>query len=49
MRQINQHAKIKIGDRVISSGLGGLYPKGILIGWVVKYGISDMNSSKQQY
>ena len=34
MKQINQHAKIKIGDRVISSGLGGLYPKGILIGWV---------------
>ena len=34
MRQINQHSKIKIGDRVISSGLGGLYPKGILIGWV---------------
>ena len=34
MRQINQHAKIKIGDRVISSGLGNLYPKGILVGWV---------------
>jgi rod shape-determining protein MreC len=34
MRQINQHANIKIGDRVISSGLGGLYPKGLLIGWV---------------
>ena len=34
MRQINQHAKIKIGDRVISSGLGNLYPKGILIGWI---------------
>lgn len=34
MRQINQHATIKIGDRVISSGLGGLYPKGLLIGWV---------------
>ena len=34
MRQINQHAKIKIGDRVISSGLGNLYPKGVLIGWV---------------
>lgn len=34
MRQINQHAIIKIGDRVISSGLGGLYPKGLLIGWV---------------
>ena len=36
MRQINQHANIKIGDRVISSGLGGLYPKGLLIGWVRK-------------
>ena len=34
MRQINKHANIKIGDRVISSGLGGLYPKGLLIGWV---------------
>ena len=34
MRQINLHAKIKIGDRIISSGLGGLFPKGILIGWV---------------
>ena len=34
MRQINQHAKIKIGDRVITSGLGNLYPKGVLIGWV---------------
>tara|TARA_B100001250_G_C19715538_1_gene751276 strand:- start:146 stop:982 length:837 start_codon:yes stop_codon:yes gene_type:complete len=34
MRQINLHAKIKIGDRIITSGLGGLYPKGILIGWV---------------
>ena len=34
MRQINQHANIKIGDRVITSGLGGLFPKGLLIGWV---------------
>ncbi|HJL93679.1 MAG TPA: rod shape-determining protein MreC, partial [SAR324 cluster bacterium] len=30
MRQINRHANIKIGDRVISSGLGGLFPKGLL-------------------
>ena len=28
MRQISRHANIKIGDRVISSGLGGLFPKG---------------------
>ena len=35
MRQINRRADVKIGDRVISSGLGGLYPKGILIGSIV--------------
>ena len=36
MRQINRRAKVKKGDRVISSGLGGLYPKGILIGTIVE-------------
>ena len=36
MRQINRRAKVKIGDRVITSGLGGLYPKGILIGTIVE-------------
>ena len=36
MRQINRRAKVKKGDRVITSGLGGLYPKGILIGTIVE-------------
>ncbi len=36
LRQINRRAVIKLGDRVISSGLGGMFPKGILIGTVTK-------------
>ena len=36
MRQINRGSKVKKGDRVITSGLGGLYPKGILIGTIVE-------------
>lgn len=29
-------AKIKVGDRVLSSGLGGIFPKGLFIGTVSK-------------
>ena len=36
MRQINRRAEVKKGDRVITSGLGGLFPKGILIGNIVE-------------
>jgi rod shape-determining protein MreC len=28
-------AKLKVGDRVISSGLGGIFPKGRVVGTVV--------------
>ena len=36
LRQINRRAKIKEGDRVITSGLGRIYPKGVLLGTVVE-------------
>ena len=36
LRQINRRAKIKEGDRVITSGLGRMYPKGVLLGTVVE-------------
>ncbi|HIL88515.1 MAG TPA: rod shape-determining protein MreC [Deltaproteobacteria bacterium] len=36
LRQINRRAEIKEGDRVITSGLGRMYPKGVLLGTVVE-------------
>ena len=37
MRQINRRVKLELGDRIITSGLGGLYPKGILIGTISNF------------
>jgi len=34
MKYIPLNADIKVNDRVISSGLGGVFPKGFLIGTV---------------
>ena len=36
MTYVDRNAKIKSGESVITSGLGGIFPKGILIGTVVK-------------
>lgn len=36
MTYVDRNAKIKSGENVITSGLGGIFPKGILIGTVVK-------------
>ena len=36
MTYVDRNAKIKTGENVITSGLGGIFPKGILIGTVVK-------------
>ena len=35
MRYVDFHADIRIGDTIISSGLGEVYPKGLLIGTVI--------------
>lgn len=32
MRYLSKKTKAKLGDRIITSGLGSIYPKGILIG-----------------
>lgn len=34
MEFINKNAKIEPGDEVVTSGLGGIFPKGLLIGYV---------------
>ena len=36
MTYVNRAAAIRAGERVISSGLGGVFPKGVVIGTVVK-------------
>jgi rod shape-determining protein MreC len=36
MTYVDRNAKIKPGENVITSGLGGIFPKGIFIGTVVK-------------
>ena len=36
MTYVSRHAKIRNGESVITSGLGGVFPKGILIGTVTK-------------
>lgn len=40
MKYISQDADIQVGDPVISSGLGGVFPKGLLIGKVSQVGES---------
>ena len=35
LRYVDFHEDIRIGDTIISSGLGAVYPKGLLIGTVV--------------
>ena len=34
IKYVPNNAKIKVGDRVLSSGLGGIFPKGLFIGKV---------------
>ena len=36
MKFVPMGASMKVGDRVISSGLGGIYPKGLMVGKVTK-------------
>lgn len=39
MKYLPRESKVRVGDLVVSSGLGGIYPKGLLIGKVT--GISE--------
>lgn len=36
LRYVNANSSIQVGDRVVSSGLGGRYPKGITIGRITE-------------
>ncbi len=40
MLYVSRHSDVRIGDAVVTSGLGGVYPSGIPIGSVVEAGMS---------
>lgn len=46
MTFVHRQAKIPIGAKVISSGLGGVFPKGVLIGTVTK---AEINAGTGMY
>ena len=46
---INRNSKIDINDQVTTSGIGGVFPKGIYIGKVEKIDIDKYNLSKTLY
>ena len=35
MKFVPISAKVSVGDKVVSSGLGGVFPKGLMVGTVV--------------
>ena len=41
MEFINKDARVREGDEVVSSGLGGTYPKGLLIGYIEQVSLDD--------
>ena len=47
MTFVNRDAKIKSGETVITSGLGGVFPKGLLIGSVVHAQINAQSGMYQ--
>ncbi|WP_172189323.1 rod shape-determining protein MreC [Lentilactobacillus kribbianus] len=49
MGNITSKAKIKKGDRVATSGLGGVMPKGIYVGQVSKVSADDYGLAKKVY
>jgi rod shape-determining protein MreC len=38
MEFVDQNAAVKEGDRVVTSGLGGTYPEGLVVGRVTRVG-----------
>jgi len=39
--QVDRNVEVEIGDRVITTGHGGIYPRGLLVGHVSRYEVSS--------
>ena len=49
MKRIDSSFEVEIGQKVISSGLGGIFPKGLLIGEVTEVSTDDYGLTKLAY
>ncbi|OCS94684.1 rod shape-determining protein MreC [Caryophanon latum] len=49
MKRIDSSSTIKEGEQVVSSGLGGIFPRGILIGDVTEVTTDDFGLTKMAY
>ena len=49
MKRIDSSFEVKVGQKVITSGLGGIFPKGLLIGEVTEVSTDDYGLTKLAY
>ena len=49
LKRIDSSLPVKKGDKVTTSGLGGIFPKGVLIGEVTKVSTDDFGLTKLAY
>ena len=49
MKRIDSSFAVEVGQKVMSSGLGGIFPKGLLIGEVTEISTDDYGLTKLVY
>lgn len=49
LKRIDSNVDLNVGEKVLSSGLGGIFPKGILIGEVTEVTTDDFGLTKMVY
>ncbi|MGE7841293.1 rod shape-determining protein MreC [Lysinibacillus sp. NPDC093712] len=49
MKRIDSSLNVKVGEKVVSSGLGGIFPKGVPIGEITEVSTDDFGLTKMAY